>query len=161
MSQSTRCSESRLRPLRISAQGLSRNNLPVPAGGTLGIPRLARVPAMEITTRTRPITPSRSFQAANIMLPSEVPRRMARKVLISNSPLARERSLSGSNSGRMPYLAGLKKVACRAIKNRTPSINSIRPDRNAKNPSPIAPISKALVTTRTVRLLQASAACPA
>jgi hypothetical protein len=44
---------------------------------------------------------------------------MATNVLISRRPLARDRSRSGRISGRMPYFAGLKNVACTAIRKRT------------------------------------------
>ena len=44
---------------------------------------------------------------------------IATNVLISSTPFARDRSRSGSISGRMPYFAGLKNVACSAIRNST------------------------------------------
>ena len=90
----------------------------------------------------------------------EVPSTMATKVLISSKALARERSASGSISGRMPYLAGLKMVECSAIKNRTSSINSMRVEKKAASPSPITNTSKTLTPIRTLRLLTASARCP-
>ncbi len=152
---------SRRMPRWISPHGLGSNGFRTTGGGTLGIPRLASVPAIAMPIRMRPIHPIRSFHAANITLPIEVPRMIARKVLISSSPFARERSLSGSISGRIPYLAGLKNVAWSAIRNRMQSIHPIRPERNAKNARTIAAISKALVTIRTLRLLQASAIWPA
>ena len=42
--------------------------------------------------------------------PMDVPKMIARKVLVSKSPFALVRSLSGNISGRIAYFAGLKKV---------------------------------------------------
>ena len=62
---------------------------------------------------------SRSCSASNMKLPIAVPATIATNVLISSTPFARERSRSGSISGRMPYFAGLKNVAWSAIRNST------------------------------------------
>ncbi len=92
--------------------------------------------------------------------PSAVPTTIATKVLISSSAFARERSLSGSISGMIPYLAGLKMVECSAIRNRTKSINSMRVEKNATSPSPITKISNTFTAISTLRLLMTSAKWP-
>ena len=48
---------------------------------------------------------------------------IAMKVLISKSPLPRDNSFSGSISGKMPYLAGLKNAECSPIKNTAPNMS--------------------------------------
>ena len=75
----------------------------------------------------KPMRGKSCFQTEKIALPSEVPRMIAMKVLISNKPLPRDRSLSGSISGKMPYFAGLKKAACRPIKKTAPSMGRMSP----------------------------------
>ena len=72
---------------------------------------------------TRPISGKLYFQTEKIALPSDVPKMIAMKVLISRSPLPRDKSFSGSISGRMPYLAGLKNAACSPIRNTAPSMS--------------------------------------
>ena len=90
----------------------------------------------------------------------DVPSTIATNVLISSNPFARDRSLSGSISGTMPYLAGLKTVECRAIKNSTTSINSMRVEKNAARPSTMTKISNTFTEIKTLRLLTTSARCP-
>ena len=75
--------------------------------------------------------------------------------------MARESSLSGSISGTMPYLAGLKKVEWTAMRKRVASMSSILPDQKAKKPTVTASISKAFVMMRTVLLLKTSETYPA
>src|SRR5262249_12711193 len=65
-----------------------------------------------------------------------------------------------SISGTMPYFAGLKMVECSAIRNSTPSISSMRVEKNAARASSITKISKTLTDMRMVRLLTASARRP-
>ena len=84
--------QSRVRPRWISAHGLRWKLLVAPEAGTWGSARMAAVPPRALTIKISPMMPSWFFQAANIMPPSDVPRIIARKPLISNSPLARERS---------------------------------------------------------------------
>ena len=122
---------------------------------------LAAVPAAATAVSSRPIFQVASFHIAKSDPPMAVPAMIATSVLISIRPLARERSRAGSISGTMPYFAGLKKVDRSAIRNTTPSINSMRPEKKARNPSSITRISNAFVTISTRRLLKASAACPA
>ena len=86
-------------------------------------------------------------------MPAADPRTIAANVLISSSPLARESARSGTISGTMPYLAGLKNADWVAIRKRTTSIHSSRPFMKATMPTAIATTSKTVVTTRTVRLL--------
>jgi hypothetical protein len=86
---------------------------------------------------------------------------IARNVVIESSPLPRERSRSGSISGMMPYLAGLKNVDCSAIRNNTASIAGKLCQTKATTARLIATISRAEVAISTVRLLQTSARCPA
>ena len=91
--------------------------------------------------------------ASNRYPPTAVPSTMATNVLISSRPFARDRSRSGSISGRIPYFAGLKNVACSAIRNGTAYVSCRCPARNAKQPRPVATISSDLLTTSAVRLL--------
>src|SRR4030065_2530765 len=128
----------RLRPIEISPQGLIRKVFLAPEEGTLGIPKLVQVPIIAVTTTRMPIHPILSFHMPKIIPQIAVPIIMARNVLISKRPLALERSLSGSISGIIPYLAGLTKVECMAIRKRTTSIKSLRPDDNAKIAIPMA-----------------------
>ena len=60
---------------------------------------------------------------------------MATKVDNSSSPLARDNCASLTISGRMPYFAGLKKLACTASRNRTSSKGSMRWESSATMPS--------------------------
>jgi hypothetical protein len=90
----------------------------------------------------------------------EVPSTIATNVLISSKPFARDRSLSGSISGTMAYLAGLKMVECKAIKNSTTSISSMRAEKNAASPSAMTKISNTFTEIKTLRLLMTSAKCP-
>ena len=87
-------------------------------------------------------------------------RAIATNVLISSSALARDRSLSGSISGTMPYFAGLNIVECSAIRNSTTSISSMRVEKKAASPSVITPISNTFTETITDRLLNRSAKWP-
>ncbi len=75
--------------------------------------------------------------------------------------MARESARSGTISGTMPYLAGLKNADCVAIRNSRTSIHSSRPFMKATIPTAIAATSSTVVTTRTVRLLCVSASWPA
>ena len=84
------------------------------------MPRLAIRPATAMAIRIRPISHRVSSQAENINPPIEVPKIMARKVVILTRPLPRERSLSGSISGKMPYLAGLKKCGLQRHQEQHP-----------------------------------------
>ncbi len=83
-----------------------------------------------------------------------LPITIAANVLISSRPLARDSAASGSTSGTMPYFAGLKKVACAAIRKSTTRSRLRRPPPivSAANASAIDTISSALVATSTVRL---------
>ena len=73
--------------------------------------KLVRLPTTAMAIIMIPITGKLCFHSAKIAPPTEVPRMIAIKVLISSRPLPRDNSFSGSISGKMPYLAGLKKVA--------------------------------------------------
>ena len=89
------------------------------AGGTAGMRKLSAVPAIAIATTAIPTIQRRPCHRSNMKPPIAVPATMATKVDISRMPLARDRSRSGSISGRMPYFAGLKNVACSAIRKST------------------------------------------
>ena len=153
VSQSTRSRRSRFRPSQMSRHGFGSMRRPGADAGTCGMRKLRPVPRTAAATTIRPISHSRSFQASNMTAPQPTPTTMATNVLISSTPFARESSRSGSASGRMPYLAGLKKVACSAIRNSTAYVSSRCPIRNAYSPRLAATISSDLVTTSTVRLL--------
>ena len=77
---------------------------------------------MAMAIMIRPMRGNWFFQTEKIALPTDVPKMIAMKVLISNRPLPRERSLSGSISGKMPYLAGLKKAECKPIRKTAASM---------------------------------------
>ncbi len=119
-------SRSLFEPSIISPHGFNWNFFAAPDGGTPVMPKLASVPTTAMPTSTKPTMVSWSFHVENIMAPTDVPSIMAMKVVISRRPLALERSLSGSISGTMPYLAGLKKVDWSAIMNRVTSRGSMR-----------------------------------
>ena len=91
--------------------------------------------------------------------PTTVPKMTATNVLISSSPFARAKCFSPTNSGTMPYFAGLKNAACVAVKNKTASIQGTFKLRNANRASVIAPISIALVKSTTLRFSKRSANC--
>ena len=74
------------------------------------MPKLASAPSTAMAVMRTPINGRFCFQTANTAPPIEVPRIIAMNVLISRRPLPRESSDSGSISGKMPYLAGLKKA---------------------------------------------------
>ena len=84
---------------------------------TRGMRKLTAVPISAIAITMIPISHSRSCHTSNIAPPAATPTTIATNVLISRMPFARDRSRSGSISGRIPYFAGLKNVACSA--NRT------------------------------------------
>ena len=83
---------------------------------------------------TAPILHGSSFHAVNRNVPMDVPTTIATKVLISSRALARERSISGSISGTMPYFAGLKTVECSAMRKSTKSIHGTLVVKNAARP---------------------------
>ena len=144
----------------ISEKGLKRNGWLAPEGGTRVMRRLVQNPATATASVTRPMRQAASFQATYRKVPLTMPSTIATKVLISSSALPRERSRSGSISGTMPYLAGLKIVECSPIRNTTSTIPSNRPERNAASPTPMTKISKILTQIRTRRLLTRSDKCP-
>ena len=109
-----------------------------PDAGTRAIPKLVSTPKTAIAIITSPMSGRLCFHMANMAPPTEVPKMIAMNVLISKSPLPRESSFSGSISGRMPYLAGLKKAAWSPIKNTIPSMDSICPVKNAPRDHPLA-----------------------
>ena len=90
-----------------------------------------------------------------------VPKMIATNVLISSSPFARAKCFSSTNSGTMPYFAGLKKAACVAVTKSTANIQGMLPVISANSASSIAAISIAFVTITTVRFSNLSASCPA
>ena len=157
---SGRSRNKRLVPVITSANGLIRNGARTSLGRTRVIRRLVAKPATAMPSITRPMFHGSFFHAVKRTEPIEVPSTIATNVLISSNPLARDRSLSGSNSGTMPYFAGLKTVECRAIRKRTANISSIRVVKNAASPSPITAISKTFTEISTLRLLKRSAMCP-
>ena len=161
VSHSVRSPRSRLIPAAISPQGLRRNAPAAPAGATRGIRKLTSVPTTAMPTSVAPIRVRRSSQTSNRNAPTEVPRMIATNVVISSRPFARERPRSEISSGTIPYFAGLKNVDCSAIRNSTASSPAMPPWPNATTASPIETISRDLVTTRTLRLLNRSASCPA
>src|SRR6266481_5670919 len=147
-------------PVNTSENGLRRNGAAVPPGATFVILKLVNSPATATASSTSPIFHVCSFQAVNRKEPIEVPSTIATNVLISSSALARDSSLSGSISGTMPYFAGLNMVECRAMRNSTTSMNSIRVEKNTAKASPITQTSNTLTEIRTVRLLILSARWP-
>ena len=115
--------------------------------------KLVRVPRAAMPIIKTPISGRLCFQSAKIAPPTEVPRMIAMKVLISKSPLPRDRSFSGSISGKMPYFAGLKKAAWSPMRKTTASIDSIWPVTKAPRAKSMMKISKIFTVTRMVRLL--------
>ena len=83
--------------------------------------RLVSDPTTAMASSIPPIISGSPFQRAKRNDPTLVPSTMAAKVESSSSPLARVNCASLSISGRMPYFAGLKKLACIASRNRTTS----------------------------------------
>ena len=84
-----------------------------------------------------------SLQRSNSSPPKLVPRTIAANVLISSRPLARDSSLGGTASGRMPYFAGLKNVECVAIEEEHDELEHARrapgPTGRASAPAPPDP----------------------
>ena len=82
------------------------------------------------------------------------PSTIATNVLISSTPFARDRSRSGSISGRMPYFAGLKNVACTRDQEQH-GVGELQAARRERHQAERAPRrSRATCsTTSTVRLL--------
>ena len=116
-----RCAGARRRPTDLD-QRVPREAAPARrAGDTRGMPKLSR----GADDGDRDQAPGRSSTGArptaSNSAAAERPCRatIATNVLISSRPLARDSSRSGSISGRMPYFAGLKNVACIAIRNST------------------------------------------
>ena len=147
-------------PIHISPNGFFWKGAWAPDGGTRVIFRLVRKPATATASVTTPIFHGSFFHTANRNEPIDVPSTIATNVLISSSPLARDRSLSGSISGTMPYFAGLKMVEWRAIKNKTNSISSMRVEKNAASPSVMTKISNTFTEIKTLRLETTSAKWP-
>ena len=73
------------------------------------------------------------------------------------SPLARDNSDGASNSGRMPYLAGLKNVAWVESRNRITISAAIGPVVSAMNANAMRAVSTSLAAIRTLRLSNLSA----
>ncbi len=78
---------------------------------------------------------------------------MARLVVICRMPLAIDSFSCAKASGSRPYLAGLKKALCVAIRNSTPISSGRLPEAKAPMARLIAISSGALVRGRT-RLLR-------
>ncbi len=147
-------------PVTTSENGLRRKGAAAPAGATRVILKLVNNPATATASMTIPIFQAWSLQAVKSREPIEVPSTIATKVVISSSALARERSLSGSISGTMPYFAGLKMVECRARRNSTRSMSSMRVEKKTATASIITKTSNTLMEIKIVRLLMVSARWP-
>ena len=164
MSQSGQSESKRRTPWLISPQGLRGKGLPTSAamaGGTRGMRKLDSAPSTAMPSSTKPMCARFDCQVVNRMLPMVAPRMMARNVLISMTPLTRDRAVDGTISGRMPYFAGLKSADCSDMRNSTVSMSGMFSVQNARQPSAMAPISRSLVAMSTRRLLCTSAKWPA
>ena len=99
-------------PVQTSPNGFHCIGKREPEAGTLRMNRLVSDPTTAIPSSIPPMISGSPFQRAKRNDPTLVPSTMAAKVESSSSPLARVNCASGSISGRMPYFAGLKKLAC-------------------------------------------------
>src|ERR1700676_2699235 len=147
-------------PVITSENGLKRKGAVAGVAATFVILTLVNNPATATSSNNTPIFQASCPQIVNKTEPIEVPSTIATKVLISSSALARDRSLSSSISGTMPYFAGLNMVECRAMRKSTTSMSSRRVEKNTAMASAMTQTSNTLTAIRTVRLLMLSARWP-
>ncbi len=133
------------------------------AGGTFGTAHAAANPTIARRVSASGAIHGRSPAPANRNPPAVVPVRMARNVNNSRTLFPRASWSCRSNSGRMPYLAGLKMALWTPMPASTTSAQ--RPPVGWENKVSVAPVisrtSTAFIVMMTVRLLMRSAKNPA
>ena len=107
-------------PMPISPHGFRSTRRPGAAAGTCGMPKLVAGADDRDGDDEHADQPElRSPGVEQVAADRRAERRSRRTCSSRALPLARDRSRSGSISGRMPYFAGLKNVACSAIRKST------------------------------------------
>ena len=128
------------------------------AAGTCGTVQAAMNPTTARTVRVSPASQGLAWERPRKRPPAVVPPMMAKKVHIFSRPLPSESCSYESNSGRMPYLAGLKNALWTPIPPRT--IKAGHPPagfhQSATVPAPISATSPTFMAMMTVRLLNRS-----
>ena len=115
------------------------------------------------TAITRPATETITAPcgSTNSALPAMVPARMPTNVPASTSPLPATSSRAPRWLGRMPYLSGLKNVACTPSPNSTANSSGVLSSRNPAAASAISGISTSFTITMVRDFSNRSANCPA